>query len=389
MERIHSLYLHVPFCTWVCKYCDFNAYAVLEGLIPPYVDALSREIEVAGAELPIGPLETVFIGGGTPSLLTSAQVRQVLDRVRAIGLAPGAEVTLEANPSNVTNEHVDGWLAAGVNRLSIGVQSLQPDALRFLERLHSGTDAIAALRTARTSGFANVNADLLFGVPGVNLNAWLDTLESVLAEGVQHLSAYELTVESGTRLGQEVRTGLVQMPGADDQLDQYWAAAERLDAAGYAHYEISNWAQPGFACRHNLAAWNYQPYLGVGAGAHSMFRLNDGSTVRRWNVKGPHAYIKQVSARGRALDGSETLSPERARGEAAMIGVRLLAGTAAAGDFPAERKRLVGAGLLVEADNQVRLTRRGVELANQVGATFLALENRGRGGRTAPGNQLR
>jgi oxygen-independent coproporphyrinogen-3 oxidase len=372
MQRIQSLYLHVPFCTWVCKYCDFNAYAVLEGLIPPYVDALSREIDVAGAELPVGPLETVFIGGGTPSLLTNAQVRQLLDRVRAIGLAPEAEVTLEANPSNVTAEHVEGWLAAGVNRLSIGVQSLQPDALRFLERLHSGTDAIAAIRTARAGGFANVSADLLFGVPGVDLVAWLDTLESVLDEGVQHLSAYELTVESGTRLGQEVRTGLVRMPGADDQLEQYWAAAARLEAAGYAHYEISNWAQPEYACQHNLAAWNYQPYLGCGAGAHSMFRLDDASTERRWNVKGPHAYIKQVSGRGRALDGSETLSPERARGEAAMIGVRLLGGTGAASEFPAQRQHLVGAGLLVEDHGEVRLTRRGVELANQVGAAFLA-----------------
>ena len=371
MERIHSLYLHVPFCTWVCKYCDFNAYAVLEGLIPPYVDALSREIDVAGAELPIGPLNTVFIGGGTPSLLTGPQVEQVMDQVRTIGLAPGAEVTLEANPSNITGANVEGWLAAGVNRLSVGVQSLQPDALRFLERLHSESDALAAIRMARAGGFTNVSADLLFGVPGVDLAAWLETLESVLAEGVQHLSAYELTVESGTRLGQEVRTGLVHMPEADDQLEQYWSAAVRLDAAGYDHYEISNWARPGFGCRHNLAAWNYHPYLGCGAGAHSMFRLDDGSTERRWNVKGPHVYIKRASDRGRAHDGSETLSPERARGEAAMIGVRLLNGTPAAGDFPTERKQLVTAGLLIEADGQVRLTRRGVELANQVGATFL------------------
>jgi oxygen-independent coproporphyrinogen-3 oxidase len=280
-------------------------------------------------------------------------------------------VTLEANPSNVTGENVEGWLAAGVNRLSVGVQSLQPDALRFLERLHSGSDAIAAIRTARAGGFANVSADLLFGVPGVNLAAWLETLESVLAEGVQHLSAYELTVESGTRLGQEVRTGLVRMPGEDDQLDQYWAAAARLAAAGYTHYEISNWAQPGYACRHNLAAWNYQPYLGAGAGAHSMFRLGDESTERRWNVKGPHAYIKQLTGSGRAIDGNETLSPERARGEAAMIGVRLLEGTNSARDFPEQRRNLVGAGLLLETDGQVRLTRRGVELANQVGAAFL------------------
>src|SRR5207245_4145811 len=173
---------------------------------------------------------------------------------------------------------------------------------------------------------------------GVGLDSGVDRWQSGLAEGVQHLSAYELTVESGTRLGQEVRTGLVQMPDADDQLEQYWAAAARLEAAGYAHYEISNWAQPGYACRHNLAAWNYQPYVGVGAGAHSMSRLDDGSTQRHWNIKGPHAYIKQVSGSGRAIGGSETLSPERARGEAAMIGVRLLEGTDSARDFPEQRR---------------------------------------------------
>jgi len=371
MERLHSLYLHVPFCTWVCKYCDFNAYAVLEGLIPPYVDALAKEIDAAADALPVGPMETVFIGGGTPSLLTAEQMHRLMDHVRAIGLAPGAEVTMEANPSDVTDEHVDGWLAAGVNRISIGVQSLRPDALRFLERLHSGLDALAAIRTARAGGFANVNADLLYGVPGVDLAGWLETLEAVLAEGVQHLSAYELTVESGTRLGQEVRMGLVRMPAGDDQLEQYWAATARLEAAGYGHYEISNWSRPGFACRHNLAAWNYRPYLGCGAGAHSMFRLEDGSTKRRWNVKGPHAYIKAVGQTGQAVDEMETLTPERARGEAAMIGVRLLEGTRSAHDFPEQRRNLVGAGLLLENDDQVRLTRRGVELANQVGAAFL------------------
>jgi putative oxygen-independent coproporphyrinogen III oxidase len=371
MERIHGLYLHVPFCTWVCKYCDFNAYAVLDGLIPPYVDAMAREVDAAADTLPIGPIETVFIGGGTPSLLTIDQLRLLMDHVRTIGLAPNAEVTLEANPSNVTTEKVAGWLRAGVNRLSIGVQSLQPDALRFLERLHSGADAMTAIRTARVGGFTNVNADLLYGVPGVNLSGWLESLDAVVAEGVQHLSAYELTVESPTRLGQEVRTGLVQMPDADDQLGQYWAAVARLETAGYAHYEISNWSRPGFACRHNLAAWHYQPYLGCGAGAHSMFRHNDGSTERRWNVKGPHAYVKQASASGHAVAGSETLSAERAAGEAAMIGVRLLDGTTAARDFPIQRTQLVEAGLLAEHDGDVRLTPRGIELANQVGAAFL------------------
>ncbi|HVH66130.1 MAG TPA: radical SAM family heme chaperone HemW [Candidatus Acidoferrum sp.] len=372
MERVRSLYLHIPFCTWVCKYCDFNAYPVLQGLIPSYVEALAREIDTRAVDVPIGPLETVFIGGGTPSLLNGEQVRSVMDRVRAIGLAQNPEVTLEANPSNVTAEQVESWLSAGINRLSLGVQSMQPGALRFLERLHSGSEAIDAIRMARSGGFTNINADLLYGIPGVDLAAWLETLEAVIAEPIEHLSAYELTVESATRLGQEVRKGIVTMPEADAELEQYWAAVERLDAAGFEHYEISNWARTGYQSRHNLAGWHYRPYLGCGAGAHSMFRLDDGSTRRSWNIKGPQAYIRRLAAGAAALDGDETLPPERARGEAAMIGVRLLQGTASTREFPEQRRQLVGAGLLVESEGFVRLTRRGVELANQVGAAFLA-----------------
>jgi oxygen-independent coproporphyrinogen-3 oxidase len=371
MERIHHLYLHIPFCTWLCKYCDFNAYAVLEGLIPSYVDALTQEIDARADELPIGPLKTVFIGGGTPSLLSGDQVKRIMDRVRAIGIVPHAEVTLEANPSNVSAERVHDWLAAGITRLSIGVQSLQPGALRFLERLHSGVEATQAIRVARAGGFRNINADVLYGIPDVDLAAWMDTIDAVIAEPIQHLSAYELTVESSTRLGQEVRTGLVTMPGAEEQLEQYWAGVERLAGAGFEHYEISNWARPGQHCRHNLAGWHYRPYLGCGAGAHSMFRLGDGSTERRWNVRGPHAYIRRAREKAGVVEGSEALSPERARGEAAMIGVRLLGGTPAAREFPQERRRLVQAGLLTEENDQVRLTARGVELANQVGAAFL------------------
>ena len=371
MERIRNLYLHIPFCTWVCKYCDFNAYAVLEGLIPSYVEALAREIESEARRIPIGPLDTVFIGGGTPSLLSGEQLGQLMRPVHAMGLEDGAEVTLEANPSNVTAEKVEAWLENGITRLSIGVQTLRPDALRFLERLHSAEEALAAIRTARTGGFANINADLLYGVPGVGLTGWMETLEAVIAEGVHHLSAYELTVEHGTRLGQEVRTGLVRMPEADTQLEQYWAAAQRLADAGFHHYEISNWAKPGRACRHNLAGWHYRPYLGCGAGAHSMFRLDDGSSQRRWNVKAPHAYIKRIAEAGSAEDDSEILDPDRARGEAAMIGVRLLDGTTAPAVFPDQQRMLVEIGLLAEGAGSVRLTPRGIELANQVGAAFL------------------
>ena len=372
MQRIRSLYLHVPFCTWVCKYCDFNTYAVLEGLIPAYVEALRAEIRAAARRYPIGRLDTVFVGGGTPSLLPGDQLARVMTAVRTeIGIAPGAEVTLEANPGNVTPARAHDWLAAGVTRLSLGVQALAPGALRFLERLHSGEEALAAVRTAQAAGFADVNCDLLYGVPGVGTAQWLATLERVLATGATHLSAYELTVEPGTRLAQEVARGLVTMPGAEAQLEQYWSAGERLAGAGFSHYEISNWARPGRECRHNLTYWEYRPYLGCGAGAHSLLRHADGSSERFWNVKGPHAYVRAATASGAAVEGREVLSAERARGEAAMIGVRLLRGTEAARPFADERARLVAAGLLVEERNRVRLTVRGVELANQVGAAFL------------------
>ena len=371
MERIKSLYLHLPFCTWLCKYCDFNAYPVLEGLIPSYVEALRAEIRASAQKLPFGPLETVFLGGGTPSLLPSVLLAELMRTVRQVGLSRDAEVTLEANPSNVTEGNATAWLDAGVTRLSIGVQSTQPGALRFLERLHSGDEALAAIGVARVAGFRNVSADLLYGIPGVSTSQWLESLEGVVGAGVQHLSAYELTVERQTRLGQEVRTGKVEMPDAELQLEQYWAAVDRLDGEGFDHYEISNWARPGFESRHNLAGWHYKAYLGCGAGAHSLFRHDDGSSERYWNVKGPQAYIRKAGSTGQAVDGSELLSPARARGEAAMIGVRLLDGTVAARDFPVERERLVGAGLLTEHGDEVRLTRRGVELANQVGAAFL------------------
>jgi oxygen-independent coproporphyrinogen-3 oxidase len=372
MERIHSLYVHIPFCTWVCKYCDFTAYPVLQGMIPPYVDALAAEIAQAPQRYPVGPLRTVFIGGGTPSLLTPEQLARILDTIRQrIGLAVDAEITIEANPSNITGAQAEAWRAAGVTRLSIGVQSLQPAALRFLERLHSGDEALQAIRWAREAGFDNIGCDLLYGIPGVGTSEWLESLEGVLTEQPAHVSAYELTVESGTRLAQEVRAATVVMPDADEQLEQYWAADRRLADAGFGHYEISNWARPGLESRHNLTYWEYRPYLGCGVGAHSLLRHDDGRSERFWNVKGIKAYIDRLNEGASPIADRETLSADRATGEAAMIGVRLLQGTRAADPFPIERAHLQAAGLLAANGDMVRLTTRGVELANQVGAAFL------------------
>jgi oxygen-independent coproporphyrinogen-3 oxidase len=375
MERIRSLYVHIPFCTWVCKYCDFTAYPVLQGMIAPYVEALTAEIAQAPQRYSIGPLATVFIGGGTPSLLSPEQLARILDTIDGcIGVAPGAEITIEANPSNISPTDAQAWRQAGVTRLSIGVQSLKPSALRFLERLHTGEEALAAVRVARQVGFDNIGCDLLYGIPGVSTAEWLESLEGVLAEHPTHVSAYELTVEPGTRLAQEVRSGTVVMPDAEEQLEQYWDADRRLAEAGFMHYEISNWATPGFESRHNLTYWEYRPYLGLGVGAHSLLRHDDGRSERFWNHKSLKAYLDAQKAGTSPVADRETLLADRAAGEAAMIGIRLLRGTRATDPFPIERADLEAAGLLAAVGDAVRLTSRGVEVANQVGAAFLRMD---------------
>jgi oxygen-independent coproporphyrinogen-3 oxidase len=368
-----SAYLHVPFCTVRCGYCDFNTYTSMEGWMRVYVAALTREIAAAG--LPAGaPLDTIFIGGGTPSLLPGDAVRTLVRALDdAFGIAPSAEVSLEANPCSITSEKLEAWLAAGVNRLSIGVQSLDADALRFLDRRHDGPQALGALRAARAAGFANINADLIYGIPGLGLEAWIRTLEGVLEAGPDHLSAYELTVEAGTRLAGRVTRGACRMPVAEAQLAQYWAANDHLERSGWEHYEISNWARPGMACRHNLTYWRGEAYFAFGAGAHGMRAVPGGAIERYWNVRPIPAYIDAIHARGQAVEGLERLDGRQRAAEAAMLGVRLLQGIPDTVDlrrFAPTVDRLAAAGLL-EPGPAPRLSRRGIELASEVGRAFL------------------
>jgi oxygen-independent coproporphyrinogen-3 oxidase len=369
-----SAYLHVPFCTVRCGYCDFNTYTSMEGWMPAYVAALTQEI--AAARPAVGaPLDTIFIGGGTPSLLPGDAVRTLIGALDdAFGIAPAAEVSLEANPCSITPQKLEAWLAAGVNRLSIGVQSLDAAMLRFLDRQHGADQALQALRLARAAGFGHLSADLIYGIPGLELATWMRTVEGVLAEGPDHVSMYELTVEAGTPLAQRVAGGECRLPDAEVQLEQYWTAADRLAAVGWEHYEISNWARPGRACRHNLAYWRAEPYFGLGAGAHGMRALPDGGIERYWNVRPIPRYVERVQASGAAVDGSERLDPWQRAREAAMLGVRLLAGmpdTIPVQEFAPAIARLTQAGLL-HADAPPRLTRRGVDLASEVGRTLLA-----------------
>lgn len=269
-----SLYLHIPFCTHRCAYCDFNTYAGQESLIPAYVGALTREIEVVGrqtTQLPNYPatIHTIFFGGGTPSLLFPAQFDSILKSIREnFSLTNDVEITIEANPGTCSFVHLLELRSLGINRISYGVQSANTEELRMLERAHNFFDVIEAVGSARKAGFENLNLDLIYGLPEQTLQTWQTTVKRILDLGPEHISAYALTLEHGTPFGRWASKGLLPLPDPDLAADMYEWLSETLEANGYIQYEISNWAQPGHECRHNLQYWRGLPYLAFGAGAH-------------------------------------------------------------------------------------------------------------------------
>ena len=292
----YALYLHIPFCRARCSYCDFNTYTTIGDLQGEYVAALAREIRLVGESgraaggRPVS-VHTIFFGGGTPSLLTPEQTAVLLSAARdSFALAPDAEITMEANPGTVD----EAWLAAvralGVNRLSFGVQSALPHELTLLGREHDFAAAVSALAAARAAGFDNLNLDLIYGLPGQSVADWRRTLDAALPLGVEHISLYCLTIEPGTPMQRWLHNGTIMAPDPDTAADQYEAACHALAAAGYGHYEISNWARPGRECRHNVVYWRNEPYLGLGAGAHGM-----AGGYRYQVVRQPRTYIKRIT----------------------------------------------------------------------------------------------
>ncbi|MEA1050399.1 radical SAM family heme chaperone HemW [Lamprobacter modestohalophilus] len=289
-----ALYVHMPWCVRKCPYCDFNSHAV-QGEMPEaaYIDALLRDLDAECRRLATGPtrpLISIFIGGGTPSLFSGVAIRRLLDGVRArFVLAPDAEITLEANPGTVDEAHFAGYAEAGVNRISIGVQSLSTDALERLGRIHTPDAARRAVAAARAAGITNINLDLMFALPGQDLSAARDDLERLIALEPTHLSYYELTLEPNTAFYQQPPT----LPDLDlaDAIQQQGFAL--LAAAGYERYEISAFAQTGTRCRHNLNYWRFGDYLGIGAGAHGkLSAANPGTVERRTKQRHPDAYLK-------------------------------------------------------------------------------------------------
>ncbi len=377
-----SLYLHIPYCLVKCPYCDFNAYGVRRWPEEQYVEALHAELRQYAAQAPwSGELvETIYFGGGTPSLFTPSSIGRLLRFVaKSFPVASQAEVTLEADPASVTPDSLAGFREAGVNRLSFGVQSFQADLLKTLGRLHSAEDGPRVLAWARDAGFSRVNMDLIFGVPGQTLALLEDDLSQAFASAPDHISLYNLTYEEGTPFFTKKKKGLLQPVDEDDEVAMYALIRERCLRQGYLHYEISNFARPGCASRHNSNYWKGGAYLGLGAGAHSFVPTPEWG--QRWsNERHPKAYIKRALTNGQTQSFAETLTREQARGEFLFLTLRQLAGLELAAfaerfgvglveEFPHVR-HLLKEGLLSTDQQRVALTPKGLFIADSIFASF-------------------
>lgn len=364
-----SVYIHVPYCASRCGYCDFNTYTAdqVRGAGPEvYLEAAHAELELAarvlGEHAP--KINTVFFGGGTPTMLRPDQLGGLLAHVRQLfGLSPNAEVTTEANPETLDAAYLDGLLTAGINRLSMGMQSASSQVLRLLDRLHTPGRALQMAQLAHERGFSDVSLDLIYGTPGESLDDWRTTLEAALSVEPEHLSAYALIVEDGTALARRVRHGELPMPDDDDLADKYLLAEQLLSSAGLANYEISNWARPGHECRHNMAYWQGSNWWGIGPGAHS--HVNG---ARWWNVRHPRTYADRLQADQSPGHAREILSQQDRRVERVLLELRLAAGLAAEVLTDSERARLpeLAERGLISGEDPVRLTPSGRLLADGV-----------------------
>ncbi|HEY3111438.1 MAG TPA: radical SAM family heme chaperone HemW [Chloroflexota bacterium] len=389
MPQPVGVYVHVPFCTAKCHYCDFNSYAGLGRLFGSYVDAACREIGDLPQRLPpdLGPTalagelvaSTINFGGGTPSLLEPEALARVLAAIRdRFAVAPGTEISLEANPGTVAESRLAALRELGVNRLSFGVQSFDRELLAELGRIHSADQAVKARLAAGAAGFDSVNLDFIYGLPRQTLAVWAETLDRALELRPEHLSLYALTVEPGTLFFRRQEHGDLPLPDEDLVADMYELASERLDAAGYQQYEISNWAlEPRFQCQHNLGYWRNRAYLGVGPGAHSWF-----GGVRYVDLPSPVQWAKTIAAGGSPVVSAERVPREVELGETLMLGLRLSEGVDfgeiscrfgidARFRFAAVIRETQSLGLTEWHNGRLRLTRRARLLGNEVFGRFL------------------
>jgi len=373
-----GLYVHMPFCPQRCPYCAFTILTGHTTLYDRYVEAVCAEIRSWHGLAPKGPCQTVFFGGGTPSILEPAQIQRILDTAAAtFGIAANAEITLEANPTTADAQQFADFRSGGVNRLSLGVQSFNDADLKTLGRWHSAADAEAAYATARRAGFTNVNIDVIFSIPGAPRQHWQATVHTLLALAPEHISTYALTNEEGTRFARRHHQGRIEPVSEDDDACAYAWVMETLAAAGYEHYEVSNFARPGYRSRHNWGYWHGANYLGVGLSAHSLL---DGQ--RHWNRRALRTYLSAIEAGRAPCEGTECLDPVAARHERLWLQLRTCEGASLQ---PLELQALLSApkfqamleaNLLALTPPRVHLTPSGFLLADAIGVEVLAILER-------------
>jgi len=374
-----ALYIHIPFCTNKCFYCDFNSYVAAGQPIDTYLDALENEMKLTVSELPPKSIDTVFVGGGTPTVLTPDQMTRFLASVkRHFPLADGAEFTMEANPGTTDLDKLAAMREGGVNRISFGAQSFDNGLLAAIGRIHAADDVVRSIENARAAGFGNLSIDLMFGLPNQTLGQLQDSVAKALELDLPHYSLYGLKVEENTLFHRLYQRDELPLPEEEEEVAMYEYLMDRLGAAGYRHYEISNFAKPGYESRHNTTYWHNEPYYGLGAGAHGYARGE-----RHINIKGVQPYIDAANNALPRLDQSD-VTVEEAMGDFMMVGLRLQEGVTQAGFakqfggakldevYGQELNKLVGQGLLerTPADGY-RLTARGILLGNEVFGAFV------------------
>ncbi|MCM3627249.1 radical SAM family heme chaperone HemW [Paenibacillus glycanilyticus] len=385
-----ALYIHIPFCTNKCHYCDFTSYVLKGQPVDEYLDALEREMALTVAQLPPERIDTVFVGGGTPTVLTPPQMERFLASVKKyFPLADDVEFTMEANPGTTDPEKLAAMFAGGVNRISFGVQSFDNGLLERIGRIHNVDDVYKSLENARAAGFTNLSIDLMFGLPKQTVELLEDSVNKALALDLPHYSLYSLKVEENTLFHKLYQRDELPLPPEDEEFNMYTLLMDRLKQAGYAHYEISNFAKPGFESRHNSTYWRNEPYYGLGAGAHGYAR-----GLRHVNVKGVQPFIDYTKTKLPRLE--QNVVPEyEAMEDFMMVGLRLLKGVRAS-DYAAqfegrkledkfgpilEKLRKDGLLEMVEEDGDTvyKLTDKGVLFGNDVFGSFIGLEEEAAG----------
>ena len=339
MSRRLSFYVHIPYCVKRCGYCDFNTYtptdllsqsstnndsAGVQTVANGYIDLVIQEIELARRTVGKASVPTIFFGGGTPTLLPARDLLRIVDAISGrFSLERRCEITVEANPDSVTKESLATLRAGGINRISFGMQSAVPHVLKVLDRTHRSENLVSATQWAKEVGFDHISVDLIYGTPGESLNDWQVSIDAALALPIDHISAYALIVEQGTKLARQVNSGEITMPDDDETAEKYRMADDSFSKAGFTWYELSNWARPGGECRHNIAYWQNSEWWGLGPGAHSHIENS-----RWWNVKHPNTYRAKITANETPIQEREELSLDNQRTENLMLAIRMKAGIA-------------------------------------------------------------